>query len=181
MKTLFAVVLVLVFGLGCARVRVEAPKEAIKVDVSMRLDIYQHVQKDIDNIEDMISGPAAKTAPAKDKSSLLDFFIGNAYAEDLGPAVHQAIERRKERRSQLVDLEARGAIGETRWGLVEAKASAAQDLVQAENNDRLAIYNAIAAKNGSSVDDVKRLYAQRLQADAPSGTPIETDSGWQTK
>ncbi len=36
--------------LGCARVSMVAPKEAIKLDVAMRLDVYQHVVKDIDSI-----------------------------------------------------------------------------------------------------------------------------------
>jgi len=31
---------------GCAKVQVQAPKEPIKVDISMRLDVYQHVEKD---------------------------------------------------------------------------------------------------------------------------------------
>ena len=50
MKKIFLACCAVVIGLGCARVRVEAPKEAIKVDISMRLDVYQHVQKDIDEI-----------------------------------------------------------------------------------------------------------------------------------
>ena len=95
-NVLFA--LIFLAGLGCARVRVEAPKEAIKVDVSMRLDIYQHVEKDIDNIENMVS--------AKDKHSLLGLFETKAYADDnLGPQVQQAIERRKDRRADLIALE----------------------------------------------------------------------------
>jgi uncharacterized protein YdbL (DUF1318 family) len=50
--------------------------------------------------------------------------------------------------------------------------------VNAENSDRMTIYQSVAKKNGSSVEEVQSLYAKRLQADAPAGTPIETESGW---
>ena len=45
----------LVLG-GCASVQVNAPKEPIKMDISMRLDVYQHVVKDIDDIESIVAG-----------------------------------------------------------------------------------------------------------------------------
>ena len=35
------------------------------------------------------------------------------------------------------------------------------------------IYKSVAAKNNTPVEEIKKVYAQRLQADAPSGTPIE--------
>lgn len=176
MKTLLTLVCVLALAWGCARVRVEAPKEAIKVDVSMRLDIYQHVEKDIDNIEDMVSAK-------NDKHSLLDLLVSKAHADEggLGPDVQQAIERRKDRKGELSSLQAKGAVGENARGMVEAKTGEGSSVVQAENSDRSVIYSAIAAKNGTSVSDVERLYARRLQSDAPSGTPIETSSGWSTK
>jgi hypothetical protein len=61
MKMIYLAVMILFLSVGCARVRVEAPKEAIKLDISMRLDIYQHVAKDIDAIEDIVSGSGGKT------------------------------------------------------------------------------------------------------------------------
>jgi uncharacterized protein YdbL (DUF1318 family) len=58
----------------------------------------------------------------------------------------------------------------------------AAGIVGEENNDRMIIYKEIAAKNGTSVVDVQKLYAERLQAGAPAGTPIETAPGsWQIK
>ncbi len=167
--------------IGCARVSMVAPKEAIKLDVNMRLDVYQHVAKDVDNIEDMVSGPSKKAAPSN-KQSFLDVFIDKAFADDgLGPDVQAAINSRKDRRPKLMDLEAKGQIGENISGLVELKSGGAGDLIQAENNDRMAIYKAVAEKNGTSIIDVEKVYAQRLQGDAPSGTPIETANGWSIK
>src|SRR3989338_2999357 len=91
--------LILIFG--CARVRVEVPKEPVKIDISMRLDIYQHVQKDIDDIESIVSGSKEKHKP-KDNHSLRNFFIGSAYAQEgLSPEVEEAALRRKDRREEL--------------------------------------------------------------------------------
>ena len=176
-----------VLVLGCAQVSVKAPKDPIKLDVSMRLDIYQHIQKDIDSIEDMVSGGTQKPASpsARDKHGLLDLLIVNAYADDLSPEVEAAATRRRDRRPQLIDWETKGVAGENAAGLVEMKGAdltlTAQALVQAENSDRMVIYEAVAKKNGSLVDEVQKLYAKRLQDDAPAGTPIEGASGWQVK
>jgi len=40
MRILLSLMMFLAVGLGCARVSVQAPKDPIKVDISMRLDIY---------------------------------------------------------------------------------------------------------------------------------------------
>jgi len=193
MKTKVLIVLfVAVLALGCARVRVEAPKEAIKVDISMRLDVYQHVTKDIDEIENIVSGNEQPKAPTGGQS-MLPSFIGTAYAQEgLGADVESAALRRKDRRPQLLELESQGVVGENRLGLVsirrfENASESTKSLVIAENNDRMAIYEGVAKKNGTSVDEVQKIYAKRLQKDAPAGTPIEAlneSSGrysWQVK
>jgi uncharacterized protein YdbL (DUF1318 family) len=180
----------ILFGLGCARVRVEAPKDPIKVDISMRLDVYQHVAKDIDDIEGIVSG--GQSAPAaKGPQSSINLFLGTAFAEGgvLDPEVEQAALRRRDRKAELVSWEAKGVIGENRSGLVEIRGvvdPVASALVQAENTDRVTIYESIAKKNGTSLEEVKKLYAKRLQNDAPAGTPIEAANesgsyGWKTK
>ena len=182
MRGLAFVFLLLILA-GCAHISVDAPKEPIRLDVTMRLDIYQHIQSDIDDIENMVSG-TGKKAKAEDKHSLLDLLVTKAYAEEgLGPQVQAAVERRKERRAQLNALEQSGAIGENASGMVVVKKNTgdAQSIVSAENADRKVIYQAVADKNGSFVDEVAGLYAKRLQNDAPSGTPIENDGGWQIK
>jgi uncharacterized protein YdbL (DUF1318 family) len=186
MRITLMLFLVVFLSLGCARVRVEAPEKPIKVDISMRLDIYQHIEKDINAIEDIVSGPKENVKTDKDKQSMLGFFIAMAYAEDLSPEVQQAAYRRKDRRDQLSSLEAQGIVGENKSGLVVVRNPAAadapvQDLVNAENSDRMIIYQSVAKKNGSSVEEVQKLYAKRLQADAPSGTPIESADGWAQK
>ncbi|HOW35093.1 MAG TPA: DUF1318 domain-containing protein [Candidatus Omnitrophota bacterium] len=178
MKRFLLVLAIAAFSLGCARVSVQGTKEPIKVDIAMRLDIYQHVEKDIDAIENIVSGSQEKSKPADDQS-FLEFFVNTAYAqESLSPEVEQAALRRKDRVNELRTLEAQGAIGENKSGMVEARNSSGDSqLIAAENSDRMTIYKSLAAKNGTSVDEVGRLYAKRLQSDAPAGTPIEIPNG----
>jgi uncharacterized protein len=175
------------FSLGCARVSVGGAKEPIKVDIAMRLDIYQHLEKDIDAIENIVSGSKVNKSAA-DKHSFLGLFVGDAYAqEDLSPEVEQAALKRRDRLEELSSLEIKGVIGENKKGLVEIRNAQSADstvnqIVAAENTDRGIIYQAIASKNGTSVEEVQGLYAQRLQTSAPSGTPVETlDGAWQIK
>jgi len=190
-KTIGLLLIALAFSLGCARVRVEAPKEPIKVDISMRLDIYQHVQKDIDAIEDIVTGSPGSAKPSE-KQSLLGLFFTNAYAQDLSPEVEEAALRRKERLFKLTPWMQEGVIGENKAALLEirkkeAASAALEELIKAENKDRMIIYAALAQKNQISVEEMQKIYAEKLQAKAPSGTPIEvfnTSSGayeWRIK
>lgn len=171
---------------GCAKVQVQAPKDPIKVDISMRLDVYQHVAKDIDAIEGIVSGEPEKPQ-SKLRDSIYAFIITDAHAGDLSPEVEQAALRRRDRKDALVNWESQGVIGENNAGLVEVRDasradSSVESLVSAENSDRMVIYQGVAAKNGTSVADVQKIYAQRLQEDAPAGTPVQADDGsWKTK
>lgn len=190
MKTTLILILCVVFGLGCARVKVGGSQEPIKVDISMRLDIYQHVAKDIDDIESIVSGGEGQPVK-KAPQSRFHLFVATAFAQDadLSPEVEQAALSRRERRPELVFWQERRVLGENKSGLVEIRGSAdtsVEALVSAENKDRMVIYGAIAEKNGTSVEEVQKLYAKRLQSDAPSGTPIEVvnedgSSQWRTK
>ncbi|MBF0216739.1 MAG: YdbL family protein [Candidatus Omnitrophica bacterium] len=160
--------------IGCATVKVQAPKEPIKVDVTMRLDVYQHVQKDIDDIESIVTGGAGSS---KGLLSLLEILETTAYAQSLDPEVESAALRRKARYSTLVSLESSGAVGEDNKGMVVVKGNADSSLVNEENADRMVIYKGIAAKNGTSVQEVQKVYAARLQQGAPAGTPIQAENG----
>lgn len=177
----------IILVLGCAKVQVQAPKDPIKVDISMRLDIYQHVENDINAIENIVSGSKAQPV-SSDKQSFLGRLMPYAYAQEgLGADVEQAALRRRDRLAALSSQESKGVVGENDAGQVEIRKSQAADssvreLVSAENADRLIIYKSIAKKNGTSLEDVQKLYAKKLQGSAPSGTPIEVaSSNWQIK
>lgn len=180
MKKIFIALSVIILALGCARVSVQGSKEPIKLDISMRLDIYQHVQKDIDSIENIVSGAPKEKKPGD--QGFLSLFIGKAYAQEaLSSDVEQAALRRKDRLAQLKDFEAKGAIGENKLGLVEFRGPSqddalVMDLVSAENKDRMIIYNALAAKNNTPVEEIQKIYSMRLQGDAPAGTPLEAQN-----
>ena len=177
MKNIFIALIALIAFFGCARVRVEAPKDPIKLDISMRLDIYQHVAKDIDAIEGIVSGSEKKPAVGK-QGTWLGIFVKDAYAqESFGPEVEKAAYSRRDRKSELDSWEEKGVIGENKLGMVEIRGSAdssTKALIDAENSDRMVIYKAIASKNGISIEEVQKIYAKKLQDGANSGTPIET-------
>jgi uncharacterized protein YdbL (DUF1318 family) len=160
--------------IGCAHVQVDAPKDPIKMDISMRLDVYQHVVKDIDDIENLVNGKEADAA-----KKLSDIIVPPAHADDMNPALREAALRRKDRLAEISSLEASGVIGEDKSALLALRGSSPQadSLIAQENSDRLIIYRSIAAQNGTPVEEVQKLYAQRLQAKAPSGTAIEKSNG----
>jgi uncharacterized protein len=160
---------------GCARVEVQAPKEPIKMDISMRLDVYQHVVKDIDAIEDIVSG---KTSA---QHALADFLVKTAYAADLDPAIEDAALRRRGRKAEVEGSLSQGKAGENNLGLLESRSGADQTLVSAENSDRMIIYEALAQKNGTSVREIQKVYAEKLRANAPKGSPLQNaDGSWGT-
>ncbi len=166
---------------GCARVQVEAPKDPIKMDISMRLDVYQHVAKDADDIENIVSG---KDSGKKDLSALI---IPNAYADEdsWSPESKEAAYRRRDRRAELSSLESKGILGESNAALVVMRGAGdarASQLMNDENNDRMIIYRSIAAKRQSSVDQVQKIYAEKLRERLSSGTPVQNaDGSWTTK
>lgn len=178
------VFLALFFLLGCARVNLTA-KEPIKLDVTMRLDIYQHVAQDADEIENMISAPAAEKRAASDKTSWLMFGVQEVYAQEDGsyPAdVQAAIDARKDRRQILLAWESKGVIGENAAGFAEVRDPAAADssvfsYVSAENADRQIIYEYVARKNGTESSETGKVFAKRIQVDVPGGTPIQSSDG----
>jgi uncharacterized protein YdbL (DUF1318 family) len=192
MRIFFSLIAAFVFIIGCARVRVEAPKEPIKVDISMRLDIYQHVEKDIADIESIVSGGKSPSSKS-DKNSGRRLFLGIAYAQEgLSTEVESAALRRRDRFSSLSSLEEKGIVGEDKAGLgsvrMQDKADAAvKEIISEENADRMIIYKAVAQKNNTSLSEVQKLYSKKLQENAPSGTPVEVldeatgKSIWKTK
>jgi uncharacterized protein YdbL (DUF1318 family) len=181
MKGLVVSLAVSILLLGCARVNVGGSKEPIKLDIAMRLDVYQHVEKDIDAIENIVSGPK-ETDREKlgNQQSFLGFSVKYAYAEEgLSPDVEQAALRRKARLDEIYALERKGVIGENKNGLLELRApsqgsASIKSLIESENKDRILICEKVAAKNNITVDELNKVYAKRLQSDAPVGTPVET-------
>ena len=86
-------------------------------------------------------------------------------------------------RAQSLDqLRASGAVGERYDGYAEALQSGAAGMVQQVNAKRRQIYQQTADKEGTSVDQIGRIYARQIFAKAPPGTKFLQENGsWVTK
>jgi len=171
MRGLFFI-LFFVFINSCAKVAIQSPKEPIKIDITMRLDVYQHIMKDIEDIDNIVY----QDKKTNNQSSLISFFIDTAYAQSVSKEVEEAALRRRDRLNQLTQLQKAGIVGENKDGLLEILKEideSGKSLVEDENTDRMIIYRALAKKNSVSVEEIQKLYAKNNQEKAPTGTPIE--------
>ena len=82
----------------------------------------------------------------------------------------------------LTDLKASGKIGEAYDGFARARDGSVQATVNSVNAKRRAIYNKRAGEQGTSADQVGRVYATQIIAKAPGGTWILMENGsWRQK
>jgi uncharacterized protein YdbL (DUF1318 family) len=93
-------------------------------------------------------------------------------------------ERMRDRLPVIVDLKARGVVGENNLGyLAYLKGqSEKQDVVAAENKDRELVYQAIAKKEGTTPDLVGKRRARQLAEKASPGEWLQNAQGqWYRK
>ncbi len=79
---------------------------------------------------------------------------------------------------------ASGAVGERfdGYAVVREAGGDTQQLVNQVNAERRKVYESVAAKEGTSVDAVGRIYAERIIRDAPGGTWFLDENGnWRQK
>ena len=111
------------------------------------------------------------------------FVCANLLANDLA-AVR---ERMNKRIPEIAELKTRQIVGENRAGLLEIVKPAEADndartLVKAENADRQIAYAAIAAKAGTSVDQVGAQRATSIAQRAAPGVMLQREDGtWYAK
>lgn len=154
---IFSIFLIFIF-LGCAKIQVET-KEPIKVDIQMRIDIYQHVVREVDSIESQIYGQDHKQ---------MNFLFGmeNVYASDISEDVNSAIQRRKSRAAKVEEYFSKGYIGENRRAHLSLAPSASggslagkiKKLIEQENSDRTVIYKATAKKNNADLSQIEKIF-----------------------
>jgi uncharacterized protein YdbL (DUF1318 family) len=136
----------------------------------MRVDVYQHVIKDVETIQDQIYGKSEKQMNAI-------FTLENAYAQDYSEEISNAIARRKERMATIEEYFKQGYIGENRNAYLEVVFKAfAPDLkveiettLKDENSDRKIIYQATSDKNSADISEVQKIFFQDDYKRAPSG------------
>jgi uncharacterized protein YdbL (DUF1318 family) len=171
-----AVVCVIMLMVGCAKVNLQTT-EPLKVDINMRVDVYQHVVKDVESIEDQVYGSSQK------QLNLL-LHMEEAYAEESQPELAAAIERRKARASQIQEYFDRGIIGENRDALLEirdeslnptTKAQIQRILVQ-ENADRDVSYQTAASRNTVDLRTIRKTFFDDHYKRASSGAWFEVYS-----
>lgn len=107
--------------------------------------------------------------------------VGLTAAED----ARAAAERIKDRLESIDAMKEAGLVGETAEGLLaerEALGPRRESLVEAENEDRLIIYRAVAKQTGRSVKEVGQQRALRIAKTATEGTWLQnTDGEWYQK
>lgn len=99
-------------------------------------------------------------------------FVAPAMAEDIKA-------RMRARLPVLVNLKAKGIVGENNQGFLTALKSAGdkKSVVDAENKDRRKIYNAIAKKQGTTPALVGQRRAMQIAKKADPGTMIQNAAG----
>lgn len=163
-KAILFIFLIVLFG--CARVTVET-KEPIRVDINMRLDIYQHVLRDVEAIEEQIYGN-------QERQMNSIFGIGLVYAQD---QMQAAIEKRRERVTEIENYFEQGYIGENRNAYLEVISKSApeavKNIVSRENADRETIYRETARRNNAPLPEVRKVFFESHYRRAPSGWYFE--------
>ena len=121
-------------------------------------------------------------------------FVNCAYAQEgvlqVSTASIRALKTSiKKRFPNLVSYFQRGIIGENNGGLLEIRTwegvslperAKVKQLVEAENKDRISLYQEIAKTMGidpSQLERVQKIFAKQWQKTTPSGTWIQTEDG----
>jgi uncharacterized protein len=101
----------------------------------------------------------------------------NAWGQDIKT-------RMQDRLPVIVDLKARGVIGENNQGYLDMLAGQTEkkEIVVAENADRRTIYDQIARQTGTSAEIVGQRRAIQIAEKAPSGEWLQNSAGtWYQK
>ncbi len=146
-----------------------------------------------DIVKDVREQPPVKVNESNTSPTSWLFSVSEAYAAGeltvSNATIRQLKERMKKRFPILAPYMARGLVGEGLNGLLTIKSMAGlglkekarlKKLVDAENNDRMALYRAVAqALNipSSQLSRVQAIFAKQWQGTAPKGTFIEKKPG----
>lgn len=171
-----SIIILVLFIISCAKISVET-KNPIKVDISMRVDIYQHVVKDVEDVNDQIYGNSEK-----DFNSLFGF--EEVYAADVSEEMSGAISRRKERAKIIEEYFVEGYIGENKDAFLEPRGNLSaeeiitvEEIISEENEDREIIYSAIAQKNYTDISSVRKASFESDYKRSPSGYWFQVSDG----
>ena len=180
-----------ILGLAACRATVAGdPNRPIKIEAHITVDVRQ-VKEAATSIEDMVSGTRPQTVQ-KPVSFLWNGMISAAWAEApqlkvMTPEVQKAVDSRRGRFDQLKGAKAKGSVGEDNQGHVAALSGGPEihSLVEAENQDREAIYRAIVDQNqlpADAMSTIRATFAEVEREKAEPGEKIQLPSGeWTAK
>jgi len=177
-----------IFFIACVTVNIYFP--AAKVEKAAE-EIVKEVRQQSPKNEQKLK----KEEKSSPESELHKWqFVNCAYAQEgvlqVSTASIRALKTSiKKRFPNLVSYFQRGIIGENNRGLLEikswqgvslAKRAKVKQLVEAENKDRMSLYQEVAKNMGidpSQLGKVQKIFAKQWQKTAPSGTWIQTEEG----
>ncbi|MBF0386007.1 MAG: DUF1318 domain-containing protein [Candidatus Omnitrophica bacterium] len=150
-----------VFLMSCTSVDLKTSKP-LKVDVNVRIDVYQHIAEEVHSIEEEIYGDQ------KADNDLMSFFglVTDAYAIEYPLELKPVIERRKKRSAEVLEALENGSAGENEhgyleiidWTLPHKKISALGRLIEAENSDRSIVFQKLARENQVEVSEIENAF-----------------------
>lgn len=180
---------------ACVTINVYFPAEAAEKAADRIIDQVQGAEAKAPPQTRVKQDDALRTAAA----NLVDMLFPAAHAQgssanlDIStPEIRAITASMQQRFGSLSPLLASGAVGLTANGLVEvrdqnaiplAERANARRIVGEENNDRKALYAAIANANNRPdwADDIQNTFARRWIERAPAGTWVQSGGGWSQK
>jgi uncharacterized protein YdbL (DUF1318 family) len=117
----------------------------------------------------------------KNTTAIFACLFASLFIVTLLPAQDRALmERMRERLPQIDSLLTSQTVGEGNRGLLIARAELSDEqkaLVEAENRDRVAVYNAIARRTESTPEVVGRQRALQIRERAAEGVWLQDEDG----
>jgi len=116
------------------------------------------------------------------KSTLVIFLL--VFGLSLTANTTKILSKMKSRLPAIVTLKKKGIIGENNRGYLQyvGKVKEKQNLIEAENRDRKAIYTLIAKKDGATVKLVGVLRAKQIAGKSENGYWLQAKNGkWYKK
>ena len=111
------------------------------------------------------------------------FFLG-IFVAGISAFAEEIKARMKNRLPVINELKTKGIVGEDNKGFLQfvGAKKEKQDVVSAENNDRLTIYKAIAKQQGATAELVGQRRANQIARKARTGDWLQDDKGkWYQK
>jgi len=195
----------LLLALSCEQVITQDKPLEVKVDVNVRIDVYQHAVDVVDYISgesetlpDIEADTKSKPTGMLEKAIDLAFSVKTVYAAETSnnPYFKEIVQSMKKRYSEIQNYKQDGSMGENHKGLLSmrdsekmktdaAYAAKVEKLLKEENQDREQLYRLDAKLKNTPYEKIVKLYATLWADKAQKGQWIEVEKDgqwvWQEK